>query len=217
MAQYPDWYAGKEIAGKSLDELAQEYWYWWHHVIEKDNSKSIRDCFIGSDRENTTKFLFNPYAQANYKTKCGFIYSNQFILVPLIVGQCDDKLPATPNYDFNTIEGFWKCGYYTNEHFTNWRVTLDGEVIFSNSVNPNLKSEILVRNSPLFNLTIHEPNHYNIPKGTYKSIVDGYYLLLKPLSEGEHILTYEATRKVVGGVDPPLKGMATYAFTVKDV
>jgi hypothetical protein len=218
MAQYPDFFAGREIAGKSLDKLAQEYWHWWFHVLKDDETKAVRECFIGEDSENNTKFLFNPYAQVNYNTKCGFIYSNQSIIVPLIVGQCDNTLPRNPNYHFNTIEGYWACGYFTNEDFINWRVTLDGEVIFSNSVNPNLKKDILVRNSPLFNLTVVEPNRYDVPGGIYESIVDGYYLPLKPLPTGEHILTYEASRKVSSAShDPPLKGVAKYTFTVKDV
>ncbi len=218
-AQYPDFFAGREIAGKSVDKLAQEYWEWWFHVPEDNPAQDVRDCFVGEDSENNTKFLFNPYAQVNYNTKCGSIFSNQSIIVPLIVGECDSSLPENDQYDLDTIEGLWHCGYLTNEIFINWKVTLDGEVIFSNSVNSNLKNDILVRNSSLFNLKVEEPNRYDVPAGNYEAIVDGYYLPLKPLSPGEHVLTYEASRKVVSAspLDPPLKGVAKYTFTVKDV
>lgn len=228
--QTSDFYAGKQIAGKSLDQLAQEYWKWWFHV-PKEKSLSLWEelkaiigespenhhCYIGSDSKNNTKFFYNPYAQVDYNAKCGFIYSDQFILVPLIVGECDASLPENA-LNGSRIEDYWECARLADETFTKWQVILDGKVIFSNEINPDLKSEILVRNSSWFPLKVEVPNRYGVENGTYKAVVDGYYLPLKPLSTGEHVLQYDAMRKWQDTLNREKidLGNVKYTFSVKN-
>ena len=53
---------------------------------------------------------------------------------------------------------------------------------------PNLKQFRVQSN--FFNLTIPPNNIYEADPGTYKAISSGYFIILKPLSSGEHIVKY---------------------------
>ena len=187
-----EFYAGRYYNNSSLDELAQDFWKWWFTVpqtISKDSKTGLDECLIGVDSKNQTILLLNSYLQ-EYSASCN-IPSDKSILIPLLVGECD---PTVPELRSKAISELWKCAADADEVFKFWEVVLDNKVIFkknpSEEVNSNLTKEILVRNSSSFMLDITPQNHYDAPEGTYPAVVDGYYLHLKPLSPGEHVLTY---------------------------
>lgn len=216
-----DYFAGHNYNGSSLENLAQNYWQWWMTVpqtIDRDPKTNLQECIVGYDPTNTTIFLYNSYL-SDYSTVCD-ISSKNSILVPLLIGECD---PTVPELRSKTLSELWKCAADANEVFKFWEVTLDGETLFKKSpseiVNPNLKQEILVRNSSIFNITIPAINHYDAPEGTYPAVVDGYYLHLKPLSPGKHTLEYKIVHEDKSVLDfgnkPRLNiGKAHYAFNV---
>jgi hypothetical protein len=216
-----DFFAGNMIAGKPLEEWAKEYWQWWITVpetIPKDPTTNLDECFTGSDPAGVMIFLVNAY-QITYNANCT-IPSERYILVPLLVGECDPTVPD-PRGKTENIQDKWACAKDANEIFKSWRVVLDGRVLFENSgnsvVNQNLTEQILVRNSSIFTLNIPDPNRYGAPAGSYPAVVDGYYLVLNPLSVGEHILEYSIVHEIaVPGVGIPqqIPGKVTYSFTV---
>ncbi len=216
-----DFFAGNTIAGKPLEEWAKEYWQWWMTVpetIPKDPTTNLDECFIGSDPAGVMIFLVNPY-QITYNAECT-IPSERYILVPLLVGECDPTVPD-PRSKTDNIEDKWACAKDADEIFKLWEVVLDDRILFQNSgngvVNQNLTEQILVRNSSIFTINIPEINRYSAPAGSYPAVVDGYYLVLNPLSVGEHILEYSIVHEIaVPGVGLPqqIPGKATYFLTV---
>jgi hypothetical protein len=217
-----DFFAGNIIAGKPLEEWAKEYWQWWMTVpetIPKDPETNLDQCLIGSDPAGVMIFLVSPY-QITYNAKCT-IPSEKYILVPLLVGECDPTVPD-PRSKNDNIQDLWACAKDADEIFKLWEVVLDGRVLFQKSgnsvVNQNLTEEILVRNSSIFTINIPEVNPYGAPAGSYPAVVDGYYLVLNPLSVGEHVLTYSMVHEIpVPGVGIPqqIPGKATYSLTVE--
>ena len=119
------------------------------------------------------------------------------------------------------IQGLWACARESDEVFKSWDVTLDGKTLFkkigNEEVNVSLKDDILVRNSSDFTLNIPEMNRYEVEKGSYTAVVDGYYLILKPLPPGTHTLKYSFVHeKTTGGLKVPSgESSATYIFTAK--
>jgi hypothetical protein len=217
-----DLFAGNMIGGKTLEEWAKEYWQWWMTVpetIPKDPTTNLDSCVIGSDPSGLMIFLVNAY-QITYNAKCA-IPSDKYILVPLLIGECDATVPD-PRGKSENIQDKWACAKDANEIFKSWEVVLDGTVIYKNSgnevVNQNITEQILVRNSSVFTLNIPEINRYSAPAGSYPAVVDGYYLGLKPLSTGEHVLEYSIVHEIpVPGVGMPqqIPGKASYSFTVQ--
>jgi hypothetical protein len=59
-------------------------------------------------------------------------------------------------------------------------------------------------------------NRYEADAGVYPAVVDGYYLILKPLPLGEHTLTYKfkLDQKITGTYLSYVNGDATYLLTV---
>jgi hypothetical protein len=216
-----DFFAGNTIANKPLEEWAKEYWQWWMTVpetIPKDPETNLDKCFTGSDPAGVMIFLVDPY-QITYNAKCS-MPSEKYILVPLLVGECDPTVPD-PRGKSDNIQDKWACAKDADEIFRLWEVVLDGRILFKNSgnsvVNQNLTEQILVRNSSIFTINIPDMNRFGAPAGSYPAVVDGYYLVLKPLSVGEHTLEYSIVHEIpVPGVGMPqqIPGKVTYSLTV---
>jgi hypothetical protein len=216
-----DFFAGNIIAGKPLEEWAKEYWQWWittPETIPKDPETNLDQCIVGSDPAGIMTFLLDTY-QTTYNAKCA-IPSQRYILVPLLIGECDPTVPD-PRGKSDNIQEMWECAKDADEIFKLWKVVLDNQVLFENSgnsiVNQNLTEQILVRNSSIFTMNIPEINRYGAPAGSYPAVVDGYYLVLNPLPVGEHILEYSIVHEIpVPGVGIPqqIPGKATYSLTV---
>ena len=207
--------AGKNPLGKSLESWAIEYWRWWITVppgIEKQS------CVMHSVPNASMVFLINPWT-VNYQGTCN-IPSDKHILVPLLVGECDTTLPDAKGGE---IESLWQCAASADEPFEAWSVVIDNNVISRNwgndVVNEGLVKDILVRNSAKFMIEIPEINDLDVKAGLYPAVVDGYYLVLKPLSPGEHNLEYKINQKKVGtgvgNVPPIVGGTAVYNLHVE--
>jgi hypothetical protein len=208
--------------GKTLEEWAKEYWQWNIGLppgdIPKDANTNLDKCIVGSDRQNTMTLLLGVY-DLTYSTKCN-ISSAKPILVPLLAGECNPTVPE-PRSKTAKIVDLWACAKDADEGFKGWEVRLDNRVLFKKAgneeVNGHLIDNILVRNSSLFNITIPQVNRYEADAGVYPAVVDGYYLILKPLPAGEHTLTYKfkLDQKIPGTYLLYVNGNATYLLTVK--
>ena len=47
--------------------------------------------------------------------------------------------------------------------------------------------------SGFFDITYPQDNLYDVPAGTYKAVVDGYYAFIEPLPHGEHLVRIDAS------------------------
>ena len=213
---------GRMPYGIPLEKWAMEWWQW---VVTMPASETQIDpttqknkCVLGSDPDGRMIFLISPY-EIEYTTDYT-ISSERSILIPLLVGECDPTLDDV-RVKTGKIEDLWACARETDEVFKSWDVTLDGKTLFkkigNEEVNMYLKDEILVRNSSSFTLNIPEVNRYEVEKGSYTAVVDGYYLIIKPLPMGTHTLKYSFVHeKIAGGLKIPSgESSATYIFTVK--
>jgi hypothetical protein len=211
-----DFWAGQDPLGEPLETWAIKYWKWWMTV---PNGFESDKCVMYSTPDAPVIFLANSYA-TDYQGNCS-ITSDKYILVPLLVGECD---PSLPDLKGNTTQDLWNCARSTDEYFQSWDVVLDDKIITRNwgneKINPDLIHDILVRNSTTFVLDIAKDNVYAAPEGSWSpAVVDGYYLVLKPLNPGEHSLTYKIIHEpqyLVGTANTPkiIEGSAVYNLRV---
>ncbi|HKI09987.1 MAG TPA: hypothetical protein VKA09_16470 [Nitrososphaeraceae archaeon] len=213
---------GRDVYNESLDTWAQKYWQWslaipFAQDIPIDPQTQMSKCIVGSDQNGTMLFLVDPYDN-KYTTKCT-ISSGKPILVPLLIGECDRKT-SDPRIKPGEIEGLWACAKDFDEVFRSWDVTLDNMTLTrkagNEEVNPQLINDILVRNSSTFILDYPENNRWGLPSGPVETVVDGYYLILKPLDPGEHLLKYKITheQKSPGADLSYIYGDVTYLLDV---
>jgi hypothetical protein len=214
-ADSTDLLAGKEPLGKSLEAWATKFWQW---NIALPPHFETNSCVMYSVPNSSMVFLINPWTK-NYQGNCS-IPSDKYILVPLLVGECDTTLPDAKG---GKIKDLWACAESADEPFQSWSVMLDNKIISrswgNDIVNPSLIKDILVRNSTKFSINIPKNNNIDVPPGFYPAVVDGYYLVLKPLSPGEHTLVYAINQKIIGAgmgnISPLVGGSANYKLHVK--
>jgi hypothetical protein len=213
---------GNDIYGKPLENWAQDYWRWWATTspeveVPVDPVTNFSKCVIGTDTNNTMLFLRDSY-DTNYVTRCSLPVGKP-ILVPLLIAECDPTV-EDPRTKTGRIEDLWACAKDGDETLAAWNVVLDNEVLFKKSgneqVNEELKNRILVRNSSIFTINLPEVNKFEVQPGSYPAVVDGYYLILKPLSTGEHVLKYSIVHenRIPGAKLSTVSGQATYYVTV---
>ena len=217
-----DVFAGKEPLGIALEKWAFEYWKWWLTVPENvTDIAAVRSdqCILGKDPSGQMLFLMNPYNYHDIKLNCN-ISSESYVLVPLLVGESDPTVPECEKTKCPRKEDLWKTATGPDELFHSAKVLLDNKLLVEKlgdkESNSTLLKDILVRNSALFNLTIPENNRYGVAPNTYPAVVDGRYLVLQPLSVGQHILYYDYVQKktdLTGSDDT--YGSITYSFEVE--
>jgi hypothetical protein len=105
----------------------------------------------------------------------------------------------------NTPAELNKCARDVTDQFTGLSLVIDGVPV------PNLTNFRV--GSPVFAFTAAAGNVFGIPPGTTRSVADGYWALIRPLSVGTHTISF-------GGVSPsfPEGGFTTsvtYTLTVR--
>jgi len=94
------------------------------------------------------------------------------------------------------------CARGFADQFTDLSLTIDGVAVAS-------PQRFRVVHSPVFQFTAAEGNVFGVPVGTTRSVAEGYWVLIRPLSPGTHTISF-------GGAFPPggFTTSATYTLTV---
>jgi hypothetical protein len=154
------------------------HWQWWLSIPKEiapfpDPTKWTYDCFIGLGYP--VAMLANPIIADGARTPnvtydCD-VPADRAILVEGITEFC--------YYDgtLKTDEDLKKCVVDRN----NWakhQIIIDGKTV------ENIDQYRVTTN--FFNMTIPDGNMFGFPAGTYRSLLDGTGLVLKPLPPGDH-------------------------------
>ncbi|PWU78752.1 MAG: hypothetical protein DLM72_21135 [Candidatus Nitrosopolaris wilkensis] len=161
--------------GLSYGQWTAKWWQWTLSIpkhVNPGGDTTGKDCTL--KQSGPVWFLSGTFGGS--ATRVCTIPSGKPILLPLINAECDYK--AKPN--LKTESQLLACGKSENEGITGLDATIDG-------VKTQGLSNFRVQ-SPLFNMT-YIPNNINgAPTGTTQGISDGYWVMLKPLLVGDHII-----------------------------
>lgn len=175
--------ANAQAYGKSYGEWVIAWWQ-WALSIPADKSpftdRTGQFCDVGQ----SGPVWFRGGAAANRETIC-HVPSGKGIFMPVYnwifgagVYDCDPSVPGVP-CDVATLTA---AAAAATEAATVLEVTLDGVAI------QNIAS-YRAASPGSFSVTYPENNILGLPAGTYSpQVADGYWLLLAPLSKGEHTL-----------------------------
>ena len=105
------------------------------------------------------------------------------ILVPLINVEC-----STAEGNADTPAELRACARGFADQFTDLSLTIDGVAVAS--------PQRFRVHSPVFQFTAAEGNVFGVPVGTTRSVAEGYWVLIRPLSPGTHTISF-------GGAFPP--------------
>jgi len=178
--------------------------HWWQWNMGMPSATHLREHFdskkCNMDQKGPIWFL--PDGLNGKELRSCTIPSDKAVLVPALTGNCDDDNPQSPMND----EELLKCASEGGDYST-ISATLDGVAL------KNLNDYKI--SSPPFNMTVPEDNIFNNKPGTYRTIANGWYVFLEPLSEGAHQLNL--TTNVVNPLHPEYNynSELTYEITVE--
>lgn len=170
---------GETVSGKRLDEYANTWWQWTYTMPKEVNP--VRDntgkyCHVG--QRGDVWFLAGGYGTSKIKRKCE-IPAGKHIFFPVI------NMAYWPRYEgTTTCERVKKSAALNNDKLLSIEVELD-------SIKAQHPSNIRIASKDCFDLLGLVPKEYNAPY-VYPAATDGYWVMLKPLSEGTHVLRFNA-------------------------
>lgn len=137
-------------------------------------------CSIGQDAQSPVWYLPVPFTEEQQSERTCVIPKDKAIITALLSGECDLSDPRLTTDD--TIKQCAKEG----DDYGSIQVLLDGV---------DLKYDLMQNRimSDFYNITIPENNFFQTKAGTFRSIIDGYFLFLKPLPAGEHKLEFKVS------------------------
>lgn len=168
-----------KVSGKYLHQYANMWWQWTRTMNHQDSAVVDRvgdKCHI--NQRGDVWFLAGGFGSSTIHRKCT-IPSDKYIFFPIINMAYWPKKNHTPS-----CEKVKNNAALNNDELLSLHVELNG-VTIPEAKNYRIKSENCF---DLFGLIPRELN----PIKVYPSATDGYWLMLKPLSQGKHTLKFSA-------------------------
>jgi len=163
-------------------------WWQWHISLPKEGHPflipNVANCPVGNS--GPVSFLTHSLQGESHLT-CT-VPSGKSILFPIATGECNS---AEAHSDSDPI--IQKCATEGQKYAT-FEVTVDG--IRLSGLGPDQNYAI----SRFFNMTIPMDNVFDFKPGTFKAVVAGYFVFLKPIPTGEHNVSIAA--RVTNPIDP---------------
>ena len=177
--------------GKSYQEWMEDWWKWYVSV-DKLHSPNFEGLIDGHEQvecsynQNISSPVFhlwfiNPDRGQIVEESCN-IPQGKAVAVPIDLGLMDYN---DPKVDVKTEDNLARIVKESNIFPNEFDITLDGTPLnFTNDESNRVSTD-------LFNVTLPENNiWYDTAVESLSSVADGWILLLKPLTPGEHILKY---------------------------
>jgi len=189
-----------KVNGSSYEDWAIKYWQWWATVPKNPDIDStfkyspqlLEKCFIGDDFP--VLFLVNPiiayHLDENKKVYDCTIPSDKPIFVLGISEMCNYGSPKenNPEETLKTDEELKACVHQRNP----WAaVTLK----IDNVEIGKEETQKYSLTTDFFNITIPQNSANSINGiGTNRALLDGKFLILKPLPIGDHTINYKVVQ-----------------------
>jgi len=194
----------QKYAGKTYGQWSAAWWQWAANISEPNSpvtDKTGADCAVNQ----TGPVWFLAGTTGGSATRRCTIPADKAILVPIINAEC-----STVEDDGTTKAELRACAKDLMDHVTATSASVDGTAI---DLGPVSKGRFRFQ-SPLFTITFAPDNGFypdGSVAGTGKAVADGFWVMVKPLSEGRHTIDFQGT--AVFGEDVFQVGVH-YALTV---
>ena len=210
-----------KVDGLSYKDWAIKYWQWWVTVTKNPDINSefkyspqlSEKCFIGD--EYPVLFLVNPiiayHLEGNKKEYECSIPSDKPIFVLGISEMCNYGSPNENNPDdvLKTDEELKSCVHQRNPYAA---VSLQVDDVTLGKDDTQKYSFT----TDFFNITIPQDSaNSDLGVGTHRALLDGKFLILKPLSIGDHIINNKVVQIIPHKESDNLFLDITYKFDVK--
>lgn len=211
----------ESLFGISQGDWLGKYWNWDWSISTDPETNTFAGLHDGGclvHKENSTVMLIDTAAGGVLNQKCT-ISSNEAILIPLWIGECDQGAKGYANasykqlsdcarkFDLGKIKGLVKVD--------NIPVANLDAVDYTTKIMNNV-SEVYTKQ---FNVTIPTGTHLVTERfGTFPAAGHGWLVFLKPLSPGNHTVYYQnnVAPTTLSGAGNVNTAQITYDFNVEE-
>ena len=201
------------------DWLAK-YWNWDYSLLVDPNTNNIvglneNGCLI--HKENSTVMLADTALGGAWIQNCT-ISSNDGILIPIWIGECNRGVKECTNYSFEELSKAAR-GYDLGK--VKGLVKVDNIPVAALDVldyKTNTMKNVTEVYNKQYNATVPEGTHNsNIKFGTFPAAAHGWVAFLKPLSPGNHTVYYQNSVEptTLSGAGNSNTAQFTYHFKVQ--
>lgn len=189
------------IYGKSYKHWASEWWQWHislpaeehpreNYTPEACSLNQVGPVWFLADFPNKS-----PFYPSSEERECS-IPPGKSVIIQIVGGECDYEL-------YNNDDEVKSC--VDNELIgTTVKASLNGD-------NLNVQDKRI--GHYWFNITIPKDNIYDAKAGTFRALVDGYFLFLKPLPPGNYDLVVEGS--TINDINPVHNIFGKYKLIIK--
>ncbi len=172
--------------------------YWQAYLDEYDNKTTDINDNCYSIKHGSVIFLVNPFriSKANYE--CTFTTSNSFFF-PLFNEECDYA-------DINNDNALREC-VTANNQFAKGKVFING-IEMTDLSKYHFTTDF-------FNINLTSSNPFGSTPGTYRALVDGLFIFVKPLPSGIHEIKYSMVQ-IKPSHDNDYASEITYKLNIQD-
>jgi hypothetical protein len=168
---------GSEPYGLSYREWSAEWWKWLDGIPEDRNpAADPTGAFCAENQNASGPVWFLAGTWGSKEVRSCTIPPGKSLLISPIEAICTPV--DTPGV--KTEEDMRQCTKEDQDKVNLVSVTVDGFEI------PRMTDYRF--QSPLFNLTLPENNVMGVPAQETQGVSDGYFVMLKPLPQGEHVI-----------------------------
>jgi hypothetical protein len=167
------------VDGKPINEYVNIWWQWTY--IMADDVNPVKDltgqnCHQG--QFGSVWFLAGGFGSSTIRRKCE-IPQGKYVFFPVI-----NMVYWPPENGYLSCEGAKKYAALNNDDLISIEIKLDS-MSAANPAHTRMASE------KCFDLLGLVPKNLNPPK-VYPAATDGYWVMLKPLAKGRHVLKFQA-------------------------
>lgn len=168
------------VNGKTLGQYSAEWWQWTNSMPASQSplqDTTGEKCAVG--QRGDVWFLAGTYGSGKVSRYCE-IAKEKYIFFPVI-----NMVYWPPDGETGECQDMQRGAALNNDELLQIVVELDGQPI-SNARSHREKTDAC------FDFYARVPRELNPPKA-YPAASDGYWIMLKPLPVGQHILRYTAS------------------------
>jgi hypothetical protein len=176
----------QKYAGKTYGQWSAAWWQWAANISEP-NSPVTDDTGADCAVQQKGPVWFLAGSTGGSVTRSCTVPADKAILVPVINGEC-----SSVEGNGTTDAALRACATGQMDAVTQTSASVDGTAI---DLGPVSEGRFRFQ-SPLFTITF-APNNGFYPDGsvagTGKAVADGFWVLVKPLSKGQHTVDVQGT------------------------
>lgn len=203
----PDVFPTDEVVlGMTYGEWSAAWWKYVFAIPAANNpTNDITGQFCDIKQSGPVRLLAGLNSGEAVERNCT-VPSGKAIFFPIINVECSTVEPE-PFSCSNEAECRACAGAFADAiGISTLKASIDG-------INVHALSGYRVQ-SPFFNFTLSGNNILGLPAGTGSSVSDGYWLMLKPLPPGNHVIHFEGA--FVSGLGNGFSQNVTYHLTVTE-